>query len=254
MRYQVCRNLLQPWLCTDKFGQLRPAPLRFLSLRNILLVLDHLVDILVQFVDLLTIDVDFDEAAFVVDRNRGTVIDRVLNVVNADIVAEDAARVFVFLVDRRAGEADERRAGQGVSHVLGVAEDVLRTGDFAGFRVLDLLQPSLQAVLAAVGFVGDHDDITAITKLGVIPFIIQQRELLHGCKDDAARFAGGQHLAEFFAAVGLFGRLHFVSGKALAADVLGHAELLAVQFVAVGDHDQRRVLNSVSRKALAARR
>ena len=60
--------------------------------------------------------------------------------------------------------------------------------------------------------------------------VVQQRELLHGGKDNAAGFAGGQHLAEFFAAVGLF----------------GHAELLvqlAVQFVAVGDHDQRWVLH-----------
>ena len=122
--------------------------------------------------------------------------------------------------------------------MFGVAEDVLGTGDFAGFLVLDLLQPSLQAVLAAVGFVGDHDDVAAIAQPRVFVLVVQQRELLHGGKDDAAGFAGGQHLAEFFAAVGLFGRL--------LQQVLGHAELLvqlAVQFVAVGDHDQRRVLH-----------
>ena len=47
----------------------------------------------------------------------------------------------------------------------------------------------------------------------------------------------------------------FVSGKALAAGILDHAELLvqlAVQFVAVSDHEQRRVPNAVSRKTLAA--
>ena len=46
-----------------------------------------------------------------------------------------------------------------------------------------------------------------------------------------------------------------MSGKALAAGVLGHAELLvqlAVQLVAISDQDQRRVPNLVSREALAA--
>ena len=102
--------------------------------------------------------------------------------------------------------------------MFGVAEDVLRTGDFAGFLVLDLLQPSLQAVLAAVGFVGDHDDIAAIAQQRVFVLVVQQRELLHGRKDDAAGFAHRQQRAEFFAAARLFGRL--------LQQVLGHAELL----------------------------
>ena len=93
---------------SDQLRQFGPAAFGFLASSDVFFVFDDFVNVLVQLVDVRTIDVDFDEAAFVVDGNGGSVIDRVLNVVDADVVAEDAAGVFVFLVDRRAGEADER--------------------------------------------------------------------------------------------------------------------------------------------------
>ena len=47
------------------------------------------------------------EPALVVDRDGGLVLDRALDVVDADVVAEDGACVGVFLLDRRTSEADE---------------------------------------------------------------------------------------------------------------------------------------------------
>lgn len=104
-------NLGQPWFGTHQFAQLSPATFHSLSRSRILFVFDDFVDVFVQLVDLGTVAINLDQTTFVVDRNRGTVIDRVLNVVDADVVAEDAASVFVFLVNRRAGEADELRLG-----------------------------------------------------------------------------------------------------------------------------------------------
>lgn len=63
--------------------------------------------IFVQLVDLSPVDVGFDETALVVDRNRGSISDRVLNVLDTDLVAKDDADAFVFLSNRCPSEADE---------------------------------------------------------------------------------------------------------------------------------------------------
>ena len=82
------------------------------------------------------------DAALVVDRHRRLVGDGALDVVDADVIAEDGARVGVGLLDGRAGEADERRVRQRVAQVARETVD--------------------QVVLAAVRFVGDDDDVPAI--------------------------------------------------------------------------------------------
>ena len=79
------------------------------------------------------------EAAFVVDRHRRPVLDGTLDVVDADVVAEDGAGVGVLEFDRRAGEADKGGVGQRVAHVAGETVD--------------------EVVLAAVGLVGDNHDV-----------------------------------------------------------------------------------------------
>ncbi len=81
------------------------------------------------------------KAGLVVDRNRRPVLDRALDVVHADVVAEDGARVRIRELDRGAGEADEGGVRQRVAHVAGEAVD--------------------EIVLAAVRLVGDHNDVAA---------------------------------------------------------------------------------------------
>ena len=82
------------------------------------------------------------EAAFVVDGHGRLVLDGALDVVDADVIAEDRPRVGVGLLDRRAGEADEGGVRQRVAHVPGEAVD--------------------EIVLAAVRFVGDDDDVAPV--------------------------------------------------------------------------------------------
>ncbi len=77
----------------------------------------------------------------VVDRHGRPVLDGPLDVVHADVVAEHGAGAGVGELDGRPGEADERRVGQRVPHVAGVAVD--------------------EVVLAAVRLVGDHHDVAA---------------------------------------------------------------------------------------------
>ena len=88
------------------------------------------------------IQLQLRQAALVVDRHGGVILHGPLDVVDADVVAEDRARVLVGQLDGRAGEADERGIGQRVAHVAGEAVD--------------------EIVLAAVRLVGDDHDVAAL--------------------------------------------------------------------------------------------
>ena len=61
------------------------------------------------------------DPAFVVDRDRGLVDHRLLDVVDRDVLAKDGPRVGVVLFDLRAGESNERGIRQGVAHIAGEA-------------------------------------------------------------------------------------------------------------------------------------
>ena len=159
---------------------------------------------------------ELDQAALVVDGHGGAVGHGLLDVVDADVVAEDGAGVFVGEFDGRAGEADEGGVGQGIAQVGGEAVD--------------------EVILAAVGFVGDDYDVAPRGEQGVTvaPFIGQ--ELLQGGEDHAP----GVDLelgAQVVAAGGLGGRLAQEIGAAGEG-----AEELVVQVVAVGDDDHRGVV------------
>ena len=91
---------------------------------------------------------------------------RALDVVDADVVAEDCARVRVRQLDRRAGEADERGVGQRVAHVPREAVD--------------------EVVLAAVRLVGDHDDVAPLGERRVPVALLLGEELLDGREHHAA--------------------------------------------------------------------
>ena len=76
------------------------------------------------------------------DGDGGTILDRALDVVDADVVAEDSTGVGVFKLNGCAGESYVRGVGQGVAHVVGEAVN--------------------KVVLAAVGFVGDDYDVAPL--------------------------------------------------------------------------------------------
>ena len=86
--------------------------------------------------------------------------------------------------------------------------------------------------------VGDHHDIRARGQHRKAVLVLARHELLDGGKHDAAAGPVGQFLAQITARFGL--------NRLLAQQILGqreHAEQLAVQVVAVGDHHDGRVFH-----------
>ena len=93
-------------------------------------------DVLEHMVEGLPDDLQVGKPAFVEDRDRRLVLDRLLDGVGVDVRTERAQRAAVLLVDRGAGEAEEAGVGQRLPHVGGEA-----------------------AVLRAVGFVHHDEDV-----------------------------------------------------------------------------------------------
>ena len=193
------------------------------------LVLGQVGDLGVDLRLLVLVEFDARQPALVVDRHRRAVLDRAADVVDVDVVAEHGGRVHVVLLDRRAGEADEGGVRQGVAQVLGEA-----VGDLAGLA-LDL---GLEAVLAAVRLVGDHD----------------RRCGGRSAPDSRSRPSSGENFCKVVKITPPDGRSSSLRRslavlgllRRLPQQVLAHAEgaeELVVEVVAVGQHDERRVLH-----------
>ena len=120
--------------------------------------------------------------------------------------------------------------------MLGITHLIAGTG--LGHLKVRHLQRSTEAILGAVRLVGHHHDIRARGQHREAVFILARHELLDGGKDNAATGAVGQLLAQVTAG----SHLH----RLLTQQILRqreHAEQLAIQVVAVGDHHDGRVLH-----------
>jgi len=137
-------------------------------------VLGDIGDVGVDLGPFVFVEFDPRQPALVIDRHGREILDRTADVVNVDVVAEHGRRVHVLLFDRRAGEADEGSIGETVTQILGET-----VGDDTGLP-FDL---RLEAVLAAVRFVGDHDDVAPIRQHRKLGLARYRRELLQGGKD-----------------------------------------------------------------------
>ncbi len=175
---QVSGHFPDARLGPHQFFQRSPFALGTLTNGDIFFILDDFFDFLVELFDVRLVDIQLGQTTFVVDGHRRTIVHRILNVVDTDVVTEHRAGVLVFTGNGRTGKTDERGIGQGIAHVLGIAELV-----FTGL----LIQHRLQPVLAAVGLVGDHHDIVPLAQHGMTAFIGKQGELLHRGKDDPTR-------------------------------------------------------------------
>ena len=173
---------LDPVLGADHRFELRPLALELLLALDFL-AFGRLLELGVDLRPLGRLQLQLGQPALVVDRHRRAVVDGALDVVDADVVAEHRARVGVGLLDRRAGEADERRVRQRVAHVPGEAVD--------------------EVVLAAVRLVGDDDDVAPLGQHRVTVALLLGEELLDRREHDAA---GGDR--ELRAQIGAVGGLH----------------------------------------------
>ena len=94
-----------------------------------------------------------------------------------------------------------------------------------------------EVVLAAVGLVGDDDDVAPVREHGIVVAHLGGHELLDRREDDSS--AGD---AELLAQVGPLGGLDGILAQQVAAAGEGSEELV-VQVVPVGDHDDGGVLH-----------
>ena len=161
---EVAGDERQAVLRADDRLLLRPLALQLLLALD-LLALGDLLEVGVDPGAFGFAELELGEPALVVDRDGGPVDDRALDVVDADVVAEDGARARVGLLDRRPGEADERGVRERVAHVPGEAVD--------------------EVVLAAVGLVGDHHDVATVREDRVAVALLLGEELLDRREDDA---------------------------------------------------------------------
>jgi hypothetical protein len=73
-----------------------------------LLSFDDRFEFLVDIRQIVLVQPKLGDAALVIDRHRRLVSHGALDVVDADVIAEDPARIGVRLLDRCASKADER--------------------------------------------------------------------------------------------------------------------------------------------------
>ena len=210
MRHDIARDEGEAPFRADHGLQLRPAGLEAFLARD-LLALGRLLEIRVDPGPPLRVEPEAGEAAFVIDRHRGAVLDRAPDIVDADIVAEDRAGVRIAPFDGRAGEADERGVRQRVAHVARIAVD--------------------EVVLPAMRLVGDDDDIAAFGERRMPAAGPVGEEFLDGGEHHAARRDG-----EFRAQVGAVSRLFRRLTEEVRTPREG-GEQLVVEVVAVGQHD-----------------
>ena len=147
------------------------GPLRLeLFLAFDLLAFGHLLELGVNLRALLLVEVELRQPALVVDGNGRLVLDRALDVVDADVVAEDGAGVRVLKLDGGSGEADEGCFGEGIAHVRGKAVD--------------------EVVLAPVGLVRDDDNVPPVREQRVLVALLFGEELLDRREYHASRLDG----------------------------------------------------------------
>ena len=157
----VAGDVFEPLFAADQRFQLRPFGLGFLGVGQV-----FFVQFFVQVADQFApggAQFDFGQAAFVVDAHRGPIFDGLGDVVDVDIVAEDGGGVDIGRFDGRAGEAEIGGIGQGVAQIFGEAVDDFLADDVA-LLVFVVDDFGLEAVLGAVGFVGDDDDVVAVRR------------------------------------------------------------------------------------------
>ncbi len=131
---------------------------------------------------------------------------------------------------QRGSQPDERGIRQGIAQVAGEA-----VGHLAGLSI-DL---AAEAILVAVRFIRDHDNVLPRAQLGH-RFTFFRHEFVYGGEHHAAA-RPVQQLAQMLAPAGLH--------RCLAEDVMAALELAeklvveVVEVVAVGQHHERRVLH-----------
>ena len=226
MRHQVGGKHVQPALghrqCLQP-GQPADGPV----LLGFVLVVGDLQKLVHQGLLLGLVEAQLDDARLVADRHHRVIVLCGDHVVHVHIGAKHRLGVAVVQAHRRAGHAQVDRVRQRIAHVLGQT--------VAGLAGLGI-QIGLEAVLRAVRFVGNHDDVGTLAQHRHRSLASLRGELVDGGEDDAA----GLHLRKLVTQVVATVRL--LRRAAQRPRAVGKRLVqLAVQIVAVGHQHHGRV-------------
>ena len=175
----ILRHQPQPLTITDNRFLLSILGLQLVLARH-LLAFQQIIHFAVEPLLGRCVHTQVYQAAFVINWHCRLVLNCSLYVIDVDVVAKHRWRAFVLKLNRRARKADVAGIWQCIAHVFGVAVHHLCVA-FADAR--------LQPVLAAVRFVGNHDDIGALAECRERIAAVFGEELLDGREYHTARFS-----------------------------------------------------------------
>jgi len=216
MRHQVLGHRLQPVVASDQV--VLPGELPFQLLFLLLVQLGFFKEVFHVLVQVVVDQLQLRDAVFVVERDGRAVGHGLLEVIDADIIAEDLPCLFLAHDQGRAGEGQKGGVGQGRAHIE-------RQG----------------VVLAAVRFVGDDDDVGPFREHRM-RFALLSAELVDQCEDVAVILA--EQLPQVLAAFRLGVVFHHHPGR---GEVLVD---LAVQFLPVRDDHEGPVARQLAQHFL----
>jgi len=174
-------NLLQAVLTAHNGFFASPACEAFLPVGELFIFSDLFNPLIEDFLVLFR-ELDFRQAAFVIDRHGSAIFDCLLDVVHVHVIPKDRLGVSVSQFDGRTSKANERGVRQGVAHVAGKAVN--------------------EVILAAVGFIRDHHHIASVRQGRVDPAVLLREEFLNGGEDDSPR-SNREQASQVLAAAGL---------------------------------------------------
>ena len=232
MRHDVAGDILDALFAADHRFHLGPLGLGFLRFGQFVLIqlFVQLGDQLLAFVA----QAHLRQTALVIDAHRRAIFHRLRDVVDVHVVAEHRRGVHIGLFNRCAGKAQIGRIRQRIAQVFGEAVHHLLADHFAaGILVVHRLRA--EAVLRAVRLVGDHHDVFPGGQL-LVHIALVRLKFLDGGEDHAAR----SHFEQVLQLLAVLG-LHRLLPQQLLGSGEG-VEQLVVQIVAVGNHQDRRVI------------
>ncbi|OPZ95632.1 MAG: hypothetical protein BWY71_02174 [Planctomycetes bacterium ADurb.Bin412] len=151
----IRRHHRHPLRMPDNRLQLRPLGLGLLR-GGAFLALGNRRHLLIQLFLLIRLQMHLGQPGFIINPDRGLIVNRLLNIVNVDVMAEHRRGRGVLLLDGCGRKADKRGFRQGIPQILGHSVGSPHPAVFI------LHHPGLKAVMAAVGLVGNHNNILSL--------------------------------------------------------------------------------------------
>ena len=165
MFHEIIRHKADPFLSPDH--RLQRSPFRFEPLFVVdFFAFGSLLKIRVDLRTLFRLQLQFGQAALVINWHRRFVFHGALNVVDRNVVTKNRSRIRVAFFDWRPSEANEGSVWKSIAHVPGKTAD--------------------EIVLAAMRFISDDHDIPPLGKQWMRSALFVRKELVNRREDHPA--------------------------------------------------------------------